>query len=113
MVVTGYSAGSIATQELMKYDKDLLAGAMPGAFPNIFPTEGCALSRVAAWVFGNDSDDIFQASKWRVVDGTIMGCPGVQREFTLTVNSNDCQHGCWDQHWARADVQQWLVQQVQ
>lgn len=113
IVVTGLSAGSIATQELVKYSKDLLAGAMPGAYSESpISSNPCALGDIPVWVFGNVSDNYFDSSKWMSIKPKIESCSNYIHEFTLTVYQSSCGHGCWDAHWAKPEVQQWLIDQV-
>lgn len=111
VVVTGLSAGSIASQELVKYSKDLIAAAMPGAYKDILAANPCLLADIPVWVFGNDSDSLFGASGWKSTAPTVRSCSNYIHEFTLTVYRNDCGHGCWDYHWAKPDVQRWLIEQ--
>jgi len=112
IVVTGNSAGAIATQELVKYSHDLLAGAMPGAFQYLYAVNPCEFAKLPVWAFGNDSDGLFDASGWENLKDVIRACDGHTQKFKLEVNSNNCGHGCWDKHWARPEVQRWLVSQT-
>lgn len=110
IVVTGLSAGSIATQELIKNSKDLIAGAMPGAYANTF-SNVCDMSDIPVWVFGNNSDSYFNSSVWQAIKPKIEACSNYIHEFTLTVYNSTCGHGCWDSHWAKPEVQEWLINQ--
>ncbi|MBA2406011.1 MAG: hypothetical protein H0V66_14645 [Bdellovibrionales bacterium] len=113
VVVTGLSAGSIATQELIKYSKDLLAGAMPGAYNSTLMTSNpCQMADLPVWVFGNSSDSYFQASGWTGIEPKVQACSNYTHEFTLNVYQSSCGHGCWDTHWAKPEVQQWLINQT-
>lgn len=111
IVVTGHSAGSIAAQELALRSKDLIAGIMPGAFEAVIKADICALEDLPIWSFGNRSDVLFQATSWSGVESDIKDCPNYTSKFQLTINENGCGHGCWDEHWARSDVQEWLINQ--
>lgn len=111
IVVTGLSAGSIGTQELIKYSKDLIAAAMPGAYASQFNRDPCKLSDLPVWVFGNDSDSLFGASGWETIEPQILVCANNVHEFKLSVYNNTCGHGCWDSHWAKPEVQEWLINQ--
>lgn len=111
IVATGLSAGSIGTQELIKNSKDLLAGAMPGAYANQSSSNPCQLADIPLWVFGNTSDALFKASGWQASEPTIQACSNYIHEFKLTVYDSTCGHGCWDSHWAKPEVQEWLISQ--
>lgn len=110
IVVTGLSAGSIATQELVKNSKDLIAAAMPGAYANTF-TNVCQMADLPVWVFGNTSDSYFKYTGWEATKPKVESCSNFIHEFTLTVYNNSCGHGCWDTHWAKPEVQEWLINQ--
>lgn len=111
IVVTGHSAGSLAAQELALRSKDLIAGIMPGAFEAAIKADVCAVEDLPVWSFGNRSDLLFQAASWSDVESDIEDCPNYTSEFKLTINENTCGHGCWDEHWERAEVQEWLINQ--
>ena len=111
VVVTGFSAGSIAVQELALRNKDTFAGIMPGAFDAVIKANLCELENFPVWSFGNTSDVLFQAASWRGVQNDIANCSGYTEKFVLTINDNQCGHDCWDDHWARPDVQTWLHSQ--
>lgn len=111
IVATGLSAGSIGTQELIRNSKDLLAGAMPGAYATQFSSNPCQLADLPIWVFGNTSDTLFKANGWQSVEPNIQACANYNHEFKLTVYENTCGHGCWDSHWAKPEVQEWLIGQ--
>ncbi|HXH74527.1 MAG TPA: hypothetical protein VNJ08_06155 [Bacteriovoracaceae bacterium] len=112
IVATGFSAGSIATQQLVRYSKDLIAGAMPGAYDNnVLAYYPCTAASIPMWVFGNNSDTLFKSARWREFRPKVEACSNYIHEFKLTVYDNTCGHGCWDRHWARSDVQQWLMNQ--
>ena len=111
IVATGLSAGSIGTQELIKNSKDLLAAAMPGAFATQFSGNACQLADIPVWVFGNNSDTLFSASGWKAIEPNVQTCSNYIHEFTLTVYDSSCGHGCWDSHWAKPEVQDWLISQ--
>lgn len=110
IVVTGLSAGSIGTQELIKNSKDLIAGAMPGAYSNTF-SNVCEMADIPVWVFGNNSDNYFASSGWQSAKPQVESCSNYIHEFTLTVYNSTCGHGCWDSHWAKPEVQEWLINQ--
>lgn len=110
IVVTGLSAGSIATQELIRNSKDLIAGAMPGAYANTF-TNACDMADIPVWVFGNNSDTLFASTGWQATKPKVEACSNYIHEFTLTVYNSTCGHGCWDSHWAKPEVQEWLINQ--
>lgn len=110
VVVTGLSAGSIATQELIKNSKDLLAGAMPAAYSSVM-SNPCQLADIPVWVFGNTSDSYFNYKSWSALEPKIQSCSNYIHDFHLTVYTNSCGHGCWDSHWAKSEVQDWLIQQ--
>ena len=112
ITVTGYSAGSIAAQQMAVRSRDLIAGIMPGAFDALIKEDPCSVDNFPVWSFGNSSDPLFQVQIWRGVQEQVESCANYSREFILTVNENFCGHGCWDEHWARSDVQAWLVNQV-
>lgn len=112
VVVTGYSAGSIASQQLLRYSKDLVAAAMPGAYdPSPLGSSLCSAADVPVWVFGNSSDSLFRSTMWKSAQPKIEACSNYIYDFSLTVYSSTCGHGCWDNHWKRVDVQQWLINQ--
>lgn len=111
ITITGHSAGSLAAQEFALRDKDLIAGIMPGAFDTIMKVNSCSVEDLPIWAFGNSSDVIFQPASWKSFSFNIQDCPNYVGTFTLTIEENDCGHDCWDQHWERSDVQEWLVNQ--
>lgn len=113
VVVTGLSAGGAATNDLILNSSDLLAGAMPGAFnEDPFTNSPCLLAPFPVWAFGNDNDGVFQAYDWLVLEPKVKACGNYTGDFILSVYANGCGHGCWDNHWAKPEVQQWLVNQV-
>jgi predicted peptidase len=112
IVATGYSAGSIATQELLKNSKDLIAAGMPGAYSTDFiASSPCSLADVPVWSFGNLSDPLFRYTTWDKIEPKVQACSNYVHEFRLTVYRSSCGHGCWDSHWAKKEVQEWLVSQ--
>jgi predicted esterase len=111
VVVTGLSAGSIGTQELVKNSKDLLAGAMPAAYAPVM-SDPCQMADLPTWVFGNTSDSYFNSASWTTYQGKVQSCGNYIHEFTLTIYTNTCGHGCWDSHWAKPEVQDWLINQT-
>lgn len=111
VVITGYSAGSIAAQDLAIRSEDLIAGIMPGAFETVLKIDPCAVEDLPVWAFGNSSDPIFQPASWKDVKGAVESCGNYTQEFQLTIYENSCEHGCWDDHWSRPEVQSWLVGQ--
>lgn len=111
IVATGNSAGGLASQELALRSKDIMAGIMPGAFEAVIKLNLCSVDDIPIWSFGNSSDLIFQPGSWKEVRTAIAKCDGYTNEFTLTVNENNCGHDCWNDFWARSDVQQWLYSQ--
>lgn len=110
IVVTGLSAGSIATQELIKNSRDLLAGAMPAAYAPVV-SDACQMSDLPVWVFGNTSDGYFNHTSWSAYETKVQNCSNFTHDFTLTVYESTCGHGCWDSHWAKPEVQDWLINQ--
>lgn len=113
VVVTGLSAGGLGTSDLAKNTPSLLAGAMQGAFnEDIFTTNPCDLNVIPFWSFGNRSDGTFQPEAWENVVQTAITCSNWTGSFKLNVYESTCGHGCWDQHWAKPEVQQWLRSQV-
>lgn len=111
IVVTGYSAGSIAAQELSLRSEDLIAGIMPGAFRPILQIDPCAVEDLPVWTFGNNSDPLFQPASWREVKEEVESCGNSTQDFQLVVYENTCGHGCWDEHWSRPEVRAWLINQ--
>lgn len=111
IVVTGLSAGGIATQELLKYSKDLLAGGMSGAFQYLYQKDVCQFAQTPTWAFGNEADSVFDAGSWKKLNAEIQNCPNYRKEFKLSIYRNNCGHGCWDEHWAQPSVQEWLIGQ--
>jgi len=112
IVVTGLSAGSIATQDLIKSSKDLITAAMRGAYnDSVVTSDPCVMADLPVWVFGNASDPLFISLQWSVTQGQVESCSNYRHDFKLTVYSNLCGHGCWDSHWAKSEVQEWLVSQ--
>lgn len=112
IVATGVSAGAIATQELLKHSRDLLAAGMVGAFQYLYQRDVCKFADTPVWVFGNSSDELFDASGWKRVRTEIEECPTYSHQFKLSVYQTSCEHGCWDEHWSNPAVQRWLVSQV-
>lgn len=111
IVVTGLSAGSIGTQDLIRNSKDLIAAAMPGAYASQFNNDPCKLADLPVWVFGNNSDSYFKSSGWEILEPKVGSCSNSAHEFKLTVYNSTCGHGCWDAHWAKPEVQEWLINQ--
>ena len=111
VVATGYSAGALGSQDLAVKSKDLMAGIMPGAFPSILEANPCEVEDLPVWAFGNSSDPLFQPAQWTELKGKVEACPQYTQKFVLTINENVCGHGCWDEHYARGDVQAWLINQ--
>lgn len=113
VTITGLSAGGFGTSELAKNFPELIAGAMPGAFSeDTFATTPCDLNRTPFWSFGNRSDGTFQPEAWEGIVTAAKTCANYVNTLKLDVYENSCGHGCWDSHWQRADVQNWLVNQV-
>lgn len=112
IVATGNSAGSIASQELALRSKDLMAAIMPGAFDAIIKLNLCSVEDLPIWSFGNSSDVIFQPGSWKETQSAIQDCSNFTNEFRLDIFENTCGHGCWDEHWAKPEVQTWLHSQV-
>jgi predicted esterase len=110
IVATGLSAGSIATQELVRNSKDLLAGAMPGAYAPV-NSDACTLADIPVWVFGNSSDALFNQSSWSSYSKKVTNCSNYDHNYELTIYQSTCGHGCWDSHWAKPEVQDWLINQ--
>lgn len=112
IVVTGLSAGSIATQELMKNSKDIIAAAMPGAYnSNLITSNPCQVADMPVWAFGNISDNLFVSTGWKSFETKVQNCSNYIHEFKLSIYQNTCGHGCWDSHWAKPEVQEWLINQ--
>lgn len=112
IVVTGLSAGSIATQELMKNSKDIIAAAMPGAYNStLIASNPCHVADMPVWAFGNTSDALFVSTGWNSLETKVQNCSNYIHEFRLSVYQNTCGHGCWDSHWAKPEVQEWLINQ--
>lgn len=112
IVVTGLSAGGDGTNQLIDGSKDLIAAAMPGAFAeDTFTNNPCQLADIPVWAFGNSSDGTFQPGDWQALKPRTDACANSINQFTVTVYQNSCGHGCWDDHWAKPEVQQWLVNQ--
>jgi predicted peptidase len=112
VVSTGNSAGSLASQELALRSKDLLAGIMPGAFEAVIKLNLCSVEDLPIWSFGNTSDVIFQSGSWKETQTAIANCSNFSNEFRVDIFENTCGHGCWDEHWAKPEVQTWLHSQV-
>lgn len=114
IVVTGLSAGGSGTFDLIRdaEGRSMIAAAMPGAFH--YPTTqeaACKLADLPVWVFGNSSDSIFQPANWRITAPLVPNCANFIDAFRLDIYQSTCGHGCWDAHWAKPEVQQWLIQQ--
>jgi predicted peptidase len=86
---------------------------MPGAFgDDWFSQNPCTIADMPVWVFGNANDGTFQAYDWDTkTKPAVRSCLNFTNEFTLTIYQNNCGHGCWDEHWAKPEVQNWLVNQ--
>lgn len=113
VVVTGLSAGGLGTSELAKNAPQLIAGAMQGAFnDDTFNPDTCSLNAIPFWSFGNRSDGTFQPESWEGTAVVAKSCANFTGKLKLNVYESTCGHGCWDAHWQKPEVQDWLVNQV-
>lgn len=104
IVATGISSGSIATQELLKYSGDLLAGGMPGHFQYLYPRDVCVYAQMPIWAFGKQSDERFDATGWQKLGKEIKKCSSFNQKFKLTLTQLN--------QWENPSVQRWLTEQV-
>lgn len=113
VVVTGLSAGGDGTQLLAVHSRDLIAGAMPGAFgDDLTQANACLIADLPFWAFGNDMDGTFQAYDWETkTEPKVKTCANYTSDFILSIYRNGKGHCCWDEHWSKPEVQQWLVNQ--
>lgn len=110
IVSTGYSSGSLATQKLLRFSKDLVMAGMPAAFsPAVVKRDVCSAGDLPMWSFGNISDPFFRYYEWKFFRRKIQTCSNYTEEFKLSIYLSFCAHECWDKHWARTDVQEWLI----
>ncbi|MGE3610158.1 MAG: hypothetical protein AB7I27_11265 [Bacteriovoracaceae bacterium] len=112
IIIAANAEGSIAAQKLITYSKDLIDGAILGAYsPKIFGPNPCEAADIPIWVFGNSSDGVFVSHEWQKLENDINKCINTTYEFKLSVYTNDCGHGCWNDHWQKSDVIDWLTGQ--
>lgn len=112
IIIAGHSEGSLAGQQMLMYSKDLIAAAMLGGYsPDALKEDYCVIADIPLWTFGNSSDAIFKGTTWQILEEKISKCSNYTYEFSINTYINSCGHDCFDEHWKKIEVQDWLVNQ--
>lgn len=112
IVIAGHSEGSLAGQLMLLYSKDLIAAAMLGGYSSdALKDEYCLVADIPVWTFGNSSDAIYKSNSWQLLEEKFSKCSNYTYEFSLNTYINSCGHDCFDEHWKKIEVQDWLVNQ--